>query len=242
MKGGENMRRIETWSKRNYSTLSLALIFLFLAVIVILQGGVTRHAEADSADLISVNVQALTIENPANDPYKWPPPIVEEIKLDDGKVLRVNRWGFIVKASGLPTEGKGDFWIASWKFLSEPTEVSGSAKARFTLTFLTFSRPEPSSVGEPIDGTLLPQTSDMYGGYYETAGAKIGVAITWEPANKPIVVSTLCAETGRGQGYILTGGSWTGVLTVLDSGINYVVVGNPNSDATLTYSGQLLWP
>ncbi len=235
------MGRVKAWSKGNPVTLSLALAFIL--VVVLLQGRVAIQAGTDSGDLISLNIQALKIENPANDPYKWPPPTVQEIKLDDGRVLKLNLWSFIIKAPGLLTEKKGDFWIASWKFLflAEPIE-EGSAKARFNLAFLSFSRPEPSSIGEPIGGKLLPLTYDMYGGFYETAGAKIGVAITWEPMDKPITVSTYCAETGRGQGYLITGGSWVGLLTVIDSGINYVIVGNPNSDATLTYSGQLLWP
>jgi len=224
--------------------VKMAILILATFVTVgLLQSRVVSQVGTGSRDLITVSIQALKVINSKNDPYKWPPPTLEEIKLDDGKVLKINRWGFIIKAPGLLTEEKGDFWISSWKFmfLAEP-RVSGFVKARFNLTFLTFSRPEPSSIGEPISGTLLPVTGDVYGGFYETAGAKIGVEIMWEPANKPIIISTYCAETGRGQGYQITGGSWVGVLTAVDSGINYVVVGNPNSDVTLTYSGQLLWP
>ncbi|MGQ9597758.1 MAG: hypothetical protein ACUVUS_10435 [Thermoproteota archaeon] len=234
------MRGVKACSKRSFAILSFALL-LPLIVIVLSQGRVTSRAERDSGDLISLKVQAIKIRDPTNDPYKWPPPIVEEIKLDDRRVLKLNLWGFIIRAP-LPTEEKGDFWIAGWKFLAEQTKVSGSAKASFTLTPIGFSRPKPSSIGEPINGRLPPSTYDVYGGFYETAGAKIGVWITWEPANKPIVASTYCAETGYGEGYLITGGSWIGVLTVVDSGINYLVVANPNNDATITYSGELLWP
>ena len=229
-------------TKRSLTVWLLALTFL-VTLVLSSQGTMASRAGAYSGDSISVKVQALSIDNPMNDPYKWPPPTVKEIKLDDGKVLKLGVWGFIIRAPGL-TEEKGDFWIAGWKFLAEQIEVprDSSAKARFSLTFLSFSTPESLSVGLPIGGTLPPLTYDMYGGFYETAGAKIGVSITWAPANKPIVVSTYCDETGRGQGIQITGGSWAGLLTVIDTGINYVVVANPNSDATLTYSGQVLFP
>lgn len=230
-----------TMSKRNLAICIVSLTFLAVMVLL-LQGEIASRAGTDSADLTSINVEALNIENPTNNPYGWPPPTVKEIRLDDGKTLKLGVWGFIIRAPR-PTEAKGDFWIAGWKFLAEQVPPkSSSAKASFKLTFLTFSRPEPSSIGEPINGELLPLTYNKHGGFYETAGAKIGVWITWEPANKPMIISTYCVETGRGEGYKITGGNWCGVLTVIDSGINFIIVGNPNSDATITYSGELLWP
>ncbi|MGQ9596446.1 MAG: hypothetical protein ACUVQY_00785 [Thermoproteota archaeon] len=189
--------------------LSVTSLTFLLVVVTLssLQGRAADQADTDSSvSLTSIDIQALNLENPTNNPYEWPPPTVKEIRLDDGKALKPGVWGFIVRAPR-PDESKGSFWIAGWEFLAERMGVSeGSAKASFRLTFLTFSRPEPSSIGEPIYGKLLPSTYDIYGGYYETAGAEIGVCITWSPADKPIIVSTYCAETGRGGGYKITGG------------------------------------
>lgn len=100
------MRGVKACSKRSSAISSLALLLLLIVIIVLSQGGVTSRAERDSGDLISLNVQAIKIRDPTNDPYKWPPPIVEEIKLDDGRVLKLNLWGFIIRAP-LPTEERG---------------------------------------------------------------------------------------------------------------------------------------
>lgn len=199
---------------------------------------------AGPVELIPINIHVIKLENPTNDHYKWPPPFVREIRLNDGRILKVNLWGFILRATGPLIKGDGYFSIASWKFMYTAGSPNGSSSAKATLhfAFLTFERPEPSSIGEPIEGVLSPQEAHIHGGFYEPADAPIWVTITWEPIDKPIVVSALYLETGRGQGYIITGGSWAGTLTVLDSGINYVVVGNPNDYATITYSGELIWP
>ncbi|MBO3840839.1 MAG: hypothetical protein FGF48_00260 [Candidatus Brockarchaeota archaeon] len=242
MEGSEKMRTVKVLSRRSSTILSFALIS-FLAAIVLLQGKVRSQA-AGPEKLIPINIQAIKLENPTNDPYKWPPPFLREIMLDDGRVLKVNLWGFILRATGQLFKEEGYFWIASWKFMyiAGPPKGSSSAKATFHFKFLTFERPEPSSIGEPTGGVLSTREARIHGGFYEPAGVPIWVTITWEPADKPIIVSAYCAETRRGQGYQITGGSWTGNLTVLDSGINYVVVGNPNDDVTITYSGELIWP
>lgn len=42
---------------------------------------------------------------------------VREIRLDDVRVLKVNLWGFILRATGPLIKGDGYFSFASWKFM-----------------------------------------------------------------------------------------------------------------------------
>lgn len=222
---------------------SIILIVAFFASLALVAGVNTLPTPSEIKNAKSVQVQG----KPYNDLYKGLLQLSQEeltVKAEGKEyVVKFYRSGFILYSKDLSEAIKGNtkegyIWFSSWKFKFEKI-----TEKRYSLEgFISLSRPVPDSIEEEISGTLPPQKYDMHGGFYETAGAHIGVSINWSPLDKPIVVSTYCLETGRGQGYMLTGGSWTGTLEVLDSGTNSVVVANLNQDVTITYSGSLLWP
>ncbi|MGB9895088.1 MAG: hypothetical protein ACP5IT_12095 [Thermoproteota archaeon] len=227
---------------------SLILIVGFFALLALVTSTSTLSTPSESKSIKPIQIAQSTEERLSLFGFLQLP---KELTVrEEGKEYAVKfyRWGFILYSKDLAEAIKGNtkegyLWFSSWKFkfTFAPTKGSSSIGSG-SLEYVSFSRPIPESIGEPISGILPPQKYDMYGGFYETAGAHIGVSITWSPADKPIVMSTYCLETGRCRGYILTGGSWTGTLEVLDSGTNFVVVANPNQDVTVTYSGSLLWP
>lgn len=100
----------------------------------------------------------------------------------------------------------------------------------------------PLAISMPIGGTLLPKQYHRWGGVMEIAGAPVNFIISWQPTNVPIWVGLYCRDTGNTYYWQIWGGGGWGILPVVESGINYFVVYNPNPSTTVTYSGRVNWP
>lgn len=233
-------REVKERLQKILSKRTSIIVVILLTFFTLVAFANTLSISSKNDDTKPVQVQGI----PFNEQYKGFPQLPKELIVKEGdKIYKINfyRWGFILYSKDLSEALNGNakegyIWFSSWKFkFTQLTQRSGH------LEYVSFSRPTPDSIGESIYGTLPPEKYDEYGGFYETAGAHISVSITWSPADNPIVISTYCLETGRGQGYVIAGGSWTGTLEVLDSGTNFVVVANPNQ-VEITYSGSLIWP
>jgi hypothetical protein len=100
----------------------------------------------------------------------------------------------------------------------------------------------PLAISMPIQGTLAPGKYHRWGGVMEIAGAPVNFHITWQPTSVPIWIGLYCRDTGHTYYWEIWGGGVSGNMPVVESGINYFVVANPNPSTTVTYSGRVNWP
>ncbi|MEM1557211.1 MAG: hypothetical protein QXR44_05085 [Thermoproteota archaeon] len=114
------------------------------------------------------------------------------------------------------------------------SEEASSSSSRFTLSFENVETPYEVGSNEAFSGSLEPLTGHLYGGFYPHSKSEIKIIITWEPVDKPVLL-TLYYENNEAQHYLLTGGEWTGSDEILKDGLNYLVIGNPDQIEEISY-------
>lgn len=56
------------------------------------------------------------------------------------------------------------------------------------------------------------------------------------------ILAAIYHEEGKIENYLLTGGEWSGSLKAMDTGLNYLIVGNLDRNEDILYSGMIIYP
>jgi|GEM_PF-2719540 hypothetical protein len=115
------------------------------------------------------------------------------------------------------------------------------ADSSFKTVFEIIETPHEPRANETLSGSLEPLTGQLYGGFYLPSSENMKIVINWEPADKPIV-ATVYHEEGKIENYLLKDGEWSGFIKAVDTGLNCLIIWNPDQNGNITYYGMILNP
>ncbi|MEM2088791.1 MAG: hypothetical protein QXF52_09025 [Thermoproteota archaeon] len=101
--------------------------------------------------------------------------------------------------------------------------------------------PHEPRINETMSGFLEPLTGHLYGGFYLSSNEDIKIILRWEPAEMPILAA-IYHEEGKIENFLLTGGECSGSLKAMDTGLNYLIIGNLDRNEDILYSGMIIYP
>lgn len=126
--------------------------------------------------------------------------------------------------------------IVNLKIRLEEENREAFLNPRFKLTLETMNTTDSQKT---FSGLLKPLTGHLYGGSYTLPEKEIKIIVTWKPFSKAILL-TVYPRNGEIQNYLLESGKWSGVIRASKDGLNCLIIGNPDEDAEIRYSIDIL--